>query len=321
MNAQIYCTLADLIDDLNLPGDEPGLFSRIQTASGFINRRFGDFIPRLATRKYSGNNKVNLEVDYLLSVSQILNDSVAVSDYDLYPLNRHWENGPYTRIYNELTWEEEVEITGAWGKFSETEALGESVSQTDSANNLSVTNASILSPGMVLLAGDEQELVTGYDSPTLATSQLAAAVDIADENISVDDGAEFNRGEVIQLSTEDCYIKRIVGNLLWVARGWNNTIKQSHAENDPISVYRTFEVTRAVNGTTAAAHTSVALYRYLPPYDVNWLCRQIAGLMRMKAASGFAGKTGNADTGETFYFNEFPSQVKEIQKNYRVVQL
>jgi hypothetical protein len=80
-------------------------------------------------------------------------------------------------------------------------------------------------------------------------------------------------------------------------------------------------VERGVNGTTVAAHTDKPLYRYIPPEDVNWLCRQIAGLMHMKAKSNFAGKTGSAETGETFYFNEFPNQVKEIAKNYRITQL
>jgi hypothetical protein len=87
------------------------------------------------------------------------------------------------------------------------------------------------------------------------------------------------------------------------------------------TVYRTVTATRAVNGTTAAAHSTAAASRYIPPADVNWLCRQMAGLMHKKAQSGFSGKVGNAELGETFYYNEFPGQIKEIQKNYRVVQL
>lgn len=71
----------------------------------------------------------------------------------------------------------------------------------------------------------------------------------------------------------------------------------------------------------AAAHTNAAVSKYLVPDDVSWLCRQIAGLMVKKAESGFAGKSGNEATGETFYFNEFPSQIKEIKKNYRIVSL
>jgi len=77
-------------------------------------------------------------------------------------------------------------------------------------------------------------------------------------------------------------------------------------------------VRRGVNGTTAAAHSTAAIYRYEVPESVNYLCRQIAGLMRAKAETGWSGKSGNAETGETFYFNEFPKQIRDIQENFSV---
>jgi hypothetical protein len=86
-------------------------------------------------------------------------------------------------------------------------------------------------------------------------------------------------------------------------------------------VYRTFTVSRGVNGTTAAAHSSKAISRYMAPYDVNWLARQMAGLMWKKARSGFAGKVGNQELGEVFYQNEFPEQIKQVRANYRIVRL
>ena len=100
--AQIYCTLEELINDLSLNGDEPGLYSRIQTASQFIRRRFGNFIPITETRLFQGAGR-DLVVDPLLAVSQILNDGTAIVDYQLHPLNRLWENGPYVRVYAEST--------------------------------------------------------------------------------------------------------------------------------------------------------------------------------------------------------------------------
>jgi hypothetical protein len=174
---------------------------------------------------------------------------------------------------------------------------------------------------MVLLAEDEQQLVSGLGSPTALTSLLEGDIAAADEQIYINDGAEVHEGEVIQISTEKMRIRIIAGDSLFVDRGWAKTTRQAHANNSAISVYRTYLVERGVNGTPVAAHTDKPLYRYIPPEDVNWLCRQIAGLMHMKAKSNFAGKTGSAETGETFYFNEFPGQVKEIAKNYRITQL
>lgn len=320
-NAQLYCTLSELIQDLSLNGNQPMLFSRIQAASRFIEKRFGNFIPMLETRSFHGNG-ISLRVDRpLLSISEAKNNDQVITDYDLHPSNRHWDNGPYTRIeIGSGSWDE-AEITGEWGKYSELEQIEGTVTQLIAAKSLTATNGSLLSPGMVLQIEAEQELIIDWGSPTLAVSQLNGAVDAAQEELIVDNGAEFNEREVIQLSTEDCYIRMIRGNTLVVARGWNNTTKQSHLENAAISVYRSFAVERAVNGTVAAAHADAAISRYLVPADVNWLCRQIAGLMHKKAQSGFAGKVGNAELGETFYFNEFPGQVKEIGRNYRLVSL
>lgn len=320
ITAQLYCTLDELIGDLGLNGNEPRLFDRIQSASRFIYRRLGQFIPTQETRSYQGNGSTSLAVDPLLSASGITNNGTAISAFDLFPLNGYWENGPHSRIEADVSWDE-AEVTGAWGKYSETELIGETVTQLVGATTLSVANGANLSPGMVLLIESEQELVLDWGPAGAATSLLAGAVDAADEELTVDNGAEFNEGEVIQLSTEDCYIRMVRGNVLVVARGWNSTTKQSHLDDAAIAVYRTVTVTRGGNGTSAAGHAAVAASRYIPPADVNWLCRQCAGLAVKKAASGFSGRVGNAELGETFYYNEFPSQIKDVQKNYRVTQL
>lgn len=320
-SAQVYCTMDELIADLDLPGIQPKLFDRIKAASTFLSRRVGQFIPTTEARDYQGNGSCSLNIDPLLSVTSITNNSTAITDYELWPLNSYWENGPYTRIYSDLvSWDVAV-VTGSWGKYSETEALGETVTQLVGATTLAVANGANVSPGMVLLIGSEQELATGWSTASAATSLLNEAVDDSEEEIDVDNGAEFNAGEVIQVGTEDMYVRMARGNTLVVGRGWNGTTRAAHLENAAIAVYRTVNVTRGVNGTTAAAHTSAAASRYLPPGDVNWLCRQMAGLMHKKAQSGFSGKVGNAELGETFYYNEFPGQIKEIQKNYRITQL
>jgi hypothetical protein len=323
MNAQIYCTVAELVTDIKpLSGTTESMFRAIQAASKFIERRFGNFIPIIGSKMFGAAPFRDLNTPPVLSISSVTNNGITVTDYTLFPRNRFWEHGPYSRLYRDGSWDDEdVVITGKWGLYDDSILLGISATQLIGATTLSVTNGAMVSPGMVLLVEDEQELVTGVAAPSAAVSLLDGAVGFSDEVVTVDNGSELNPGEVIQISTEDMLIRHISGNDAVVSRGWNGTIQADHADDSPIKVYRSYTITRGVNGTTAAAHTSAAVSRCLVPDDVNWLCRQIAGLMVKKAESGFAGKTGNAETGETFYFNEFPSQIKEIKKNYRIVSL
>jgi hypothetical protein len=331
MSNRLYCTLTEVIHDLGLIGNEPGLIDRIAQASAYIDRHIGNFIPFTATRYYQGNGQNDLNIDFLLGLTSLTWDTTTLTnniDFLLQPLNRHWDNGPYSSIEKLYgSWGSDlhtVTIAGRWGLYEETSALAVTVTQADTSGTaLAVANGSSISPGMNLLIGTEQEAVTDYGALTTATSKIDMALDMdnEDELITVDNGAEFFEGETIRVGSEDMFIRRITANVLDVSRGWNSTAKAAHLNNDSIYIYRTFTVVRGANGTTAALHSGAVVYRYITPWDVNWLCRQIAGLMRMKAKAGFAGKTGNVEMGETFYTNEFPDQIKKIQQNYRVVRL
>jgi hypothetical protein len=327
-NAQIYCTVAELAADLKLPGDEPRLVQRIREASQFLARRFGRFVPVSETRRFAGVSVETLNLgEGLLEITAVRVDGAAVTDYTARPASRCWPNGPYTWLERSAGWGQAVEIDGLWGLYQEAEPLGVSLTQAVDATTLALPDGSLLSPGMVLQLGAEQQLVTagngGERSPaaTAAASKLAAAVDNQTAEIPVDDGAEFHAGEVLQIGTEDLAILKLAGNTLVCARGWNGTIAAAHDNDSSIGVYRTYTVTRAVNGTTAAAHQTVAASRLLPPADVHWLALQIAGLMRMKAISAFGGRAGNPNQGETFYINEFPRQIADIHQNYSIPYL
>jgi hypothetical protein len=325
MSDQIYATIAELIADMGLPGDEPGLLDRIRQASSYIEKRLGNFIPLTESRKVDESDTHDLSVEPLLSVTSLTVDTdlMSSSAYTFYPRGAHWESGPYTRIYMEdYIFDEESTIVGTWGLYSASELLGINATQaTSTETSLVVTNGSLLSPGMTVLIESEQELVTAVGATTAATSLLNGAIDAATEEITVDNGAEFLKGEVLQLGTEDVHVRSIGGHVLVCDRGWNGTTKASHANDLAIAVYRTFTVKRGANGTTAATHSSKAISRCMVPYDVNWIVRQVAGLMRMKAKANFASKTGNAELGESFYYNEFPQQIKNIQANYRIVRI
>ncbi len=336
-NAQIYCSVNELIEDLNLPGDEPRLNQRIREASQFMVRHLGRFIPAQETHTFSGTRcagdehrgyRETLDLgEPLLSIREVRVDGAAVTDFSAKPSNRCWANGPYTWLEREAGWGTAVEIDGTWGLYDETEDLETAADQASAAGTLSLNKGSLLSPGMVLLLGDEQELVTagngGRGSPaaTPATSLLDGAIDNASEEIGVDNGSEFFAGEVLQIETEDLYVRKIGGNRLVCARGWNGTTKAGHPDDTPIAVYRTYKVARGANGTAAVDHTAEAVRRCLPPADVRWLAVQITALMKKKAETGFGGRAGTPETGDTFYINEFPRQINEIQANYTIPYL
>lgn len=264
MPDRTYCTLAELDDDLDLGGnwqERAKYFIHVRAASTWLEQRVGAFTPFTAARRFDGTGTIHLQVDPLLSVTTLVNDTstLETTDYLLYPRNKHWENGPYTRVTvdpdasNLSVWtaeEDIVVITGSWGLYSETEATGTTVASiSDSATTLTPADATKIAVGMVLLVESEQMLVTKETSSN-------------------------------------------------------------------------FTVVRGANGTTAAAHTSAAISRYVPPWDVNFFVRQVASLMKKKADSKYAGKTGNVAIGEVFYHDEFPSKpLKEIMTNYRITTL
>lgn len=337
--AQTYCTVDELIGDLGLSGDEAMLLSRIRAASKHILNVIGNFVPIHDTRTFTPGPSQTISVFPLLDATSVTDyqTALAATAYRLSPQNRLWLNGPYWWIekvaaYNQRVWPDidpglcwDVNgqtVVGKWGLYEELAALGVTATQLIGATTLVVTDGSLLSPGMVLSIESEQELVTaGNGGPGSADGTVATSVEVGalladDEVMNVTNGAEFKTGEVFRVDFEDFKIRKIAGNALLVTRGWNGTAKAAHANNAPIYIYRTFTVARAMNGTTAAAHTSAAVSKYVIPEDVNWLVREVAGLMRMKAKVNFAAKSGNAELGEAFYFNEFPKQIDVIRRNY-----
>jgi hypothetical protein len=330
--ARLYCTLNQVIDDLDLLGvkNEEKALSFIRAASRFIDKR-GRFIPVSETRRYDGSGKVRQWIDPLITLDTISHDGTTLtsSEYVLYPRTRHWDNGPYTSL--ELAtggrWtreEDAVVISGVWGLYYEVRApysvtLG--ASQLIGAATVTLSDGRY-SPGAVLLVGSEQMLIEATDSPS-DSSVTASAIDNSQTAITVSVAGGFEIGETIRVDVEQMRILDVnsTSNQLVVARGYNGSTIAAHSGSAAVYVYRTFMVARGINGTTAAAHNSgVSVAQVVPPDDVNYLCRQMAALILKKAQSGYQGKVGNVELGETFYFNEFPDDpLKRIMANYRIV--
>ena len=335
--AQMFCTVSDMQADLEAPGgNEARLYRAIREASQAIAREIGHFIPVSETLTLRGVCGAALNTAPLLELlDDITNGTNTLTNADviLRPTGRCWNNGPYLSIEIlstvaqswDATDEDSVSIPALTGLYNETQSTGAVLDGAiaDDDETITVDNGAKLSPGMVLKIGDEQLLVTGTGAPVETVTALAAAVTIGDESIQVDNLALLNIGEVIRIGFESMQVYDKNATHAAVRRGWNNTTKSTHADNDDVDVFRTFTVERGVNGTTAAAHAdATAIDRYIPPADVGYLCAQVATLMLSKAKGGYAGRTGSPDTGTIFYNDAFPRyEWERIAANYRLPRL
>jgi hypothetical protein len=325
---RIYCTIADLIEDLGLPGvpSEAGLMRHIQAASQEIDRIIGAFIPRVETIRLLAEDGADSELltPPLLSITSIRNHGTLLSgsDYRLQPSGRLWTEGPYAWIERIggcwATDGDGVEITGELGMYRHAEALGVTITSADTTDTtLTVADGSKCSPGMVLLVDAEQMLVRATGSASDSGATLAADAGADDDEITLSSGAAVQVGEIIKTGFEQMRVLDLQTNLVQVARGWNSTKRAAHSSGAAVNVYRSFNVTRGANGTTAATHSSAAATQLQPPSNVNYLCRQIAALMMKKAQTGFVGRSGNDELGTGFWINEFPAnQIEAVRQAY-----
>lgn len=336
-DAQVFCTVEELMADSDDNGGDPvNLMKHIRAASQVILQEIGGFIPVTQIVRLDGNGKTRLFVPPLLAIISIVNDddTLVSTDYLLRPNKRMWTNGPYTNIdvdpdaVNLSNWLQEkdsVVITGRWGLFEKSEDSGATIGASQSAVSLSllVSDGSKLSPGMVILIGSEQQLVTGFGEISASATTLSEDIDLVEEEINVANGTLIFVGETIRCGFEQMKVLDINGNTLYVKRGWNGTKKVIHSTAGAVDVYRTFSVERAVNGTTAGIHTMGSyISRYLVPEDVRILCAEIATLMRKKALGGFAGRSGNSELGEVFYHDLFPRfDLERVRGHYLIPEV
>lgn len=333
--AQLFCTVADVAADSLSGVDTARIYQAIREASDVLQKEIGWFIPVTATRKFRSAALFDLRVPPLLSITSISNDSDTLSsiDYILKPDDGHWMYGPYTAILPDpdstllYSWSGTLNgtvITGTWGLYNRSASISATVAdttqQSDSQTTLKVSNGAKVSPGMVLLIGSEQELVSGWETPSASTTQLNGALTATDDTLTVDDSSVLNVGEIIRIEFEQMQVRdiRTSTHQISVARGWNGTTRTTHADNTAVDVYRTVTVERGVNGTTAAVHANgVTISRYFAPDDIQYLCKQIATLIVNKAKSGYQGRTGNAETGVVFYNDAFPRyEMERIRQRY-----
>lgn len=342
MPDRIYVSLSELIEETGANGfaNEKAVIRYLQSASDFIDRELkAPVIPVTETRTFDGTGRTDKVLSMpCLAITALALDGTAITStqYDLYPLNRWWQNGPRTRLAvdkdaTELSvWTCErdvISITGRWGLYEESVSIGATVqnstSLSSSATGLLVNNGALVSPGMNLLIESEQVLVEATGTATDSTANTSEALDATEEEIDLTDGTLVNVGEVIKVDHEQMKVLDIKGNTAVVVRGWNSTTKNTHTISTDVYVYRTYTIKRGVNGTTAAAHNNgTAISRYLAPPEVRYLVLETAAMRLEKAKSKFAGRQGSPELGETFYYSDFPKEsLAKLKTQFRIPSL
>lgn len=273
------------------------------------------FIPKTQVRNYrwpqrDGRGYVLFLDEDLISVSALTKDddtatAIAAADYFLEPSNF---GPPYDRIEidlastaffsSNLTPQRAVRVTGSWGYSANTEAAGALAEADDGSETaLDVTDSSLIGIGDTLLLTSEQMFVRAKSLLTTGTTlndTLTASK--ADTGVTVASGAAIKDGEVITLDAERMYVESISGNDLTVIRGYDGSTLAAHTTGITVYAPRTLTVDRAVNGTTAATHAdTLAILRYVAPYDVVNLCEAIAIFEYMQSRGGRTGVVGSGE--------------------------
>lgn len=318
---QVFCCNNDLLAEGDIAGgDEARLYQAIREASNVIQEEIGWFIPVTQTSQMRGNGrKILYPYPPILSLTgSVVNDETTLTENTHFVFLRpSWANGPYMgmELLNEsgLVWCDEdgddVQIPAVVGLYSRAQKTGATLSATinASAETLTVSNGSKVSPGMVLKLGDEQILVTGWDEPTEEVAWLFEALDSTSDELELDDGDLVNVGETIRIDFEKMRVTARRADRFSAKRAWNNTRQSLHVVESPVDVYRTITVERGINGTTAAEHLSgIDLYRYIVPDNILKLTKKMAVLGLNQSNTGYAGRSGDGEQGTVYYYDLYP---------------
>ncbi len=190
----------------------------------------------------------------------------------------------------------DVAVTGTFGYDLNTApagALGAAVIDT-TTGAVAVTNGAGAGIGDVVLIGTERMLLA--DKTLVSTGQVGTiGASTADQALPVSNGTLFYVGETVVLDAESMLVTGVAGNNLLVRRGWDGTVATVHT-GATIYAPRSWTVTRAAFGTTAATHlVGSAIARYAPPSLVAQLSLAEAENNLLQAVSGYARTVGAAD--------------------------
>lgn len=288
------------------------LASASDSVEGLLNRRF---YPEVRTQTFDwpdplGTTSLPWTLYFdrhdVISVTALFSDTViATADYFLLP-----DDGPpFTRLELDVdasaTFERNsagqrsITVEGTFGYSNDTESAGTIVTAIDaSTTTVDVTDGTaLIGVGDLLLIENERMSVTdkGFMAPATAPT-LAAAVAIGSTaSITVSDATGFLAGEVILVDAERMLIIDINGTTLAVKRAWDGSTLAAHALAATVLVQRRLTVRRAVLGTVAASHGTVAVAKHIVPPMVRSLAVAEAMAVLLQERTAYARTIGSGE--------------------------
>lgn len=186
-----------------------------------------------------------------------------------------------------------LSVAGVWCGCPVDEEDAGTASAIASTSATSITLTVPTGVGSILRIDSERMIVTEKAwSASGQTGSLTASM--ADQTLTVSNGALFAVRETILLDAELILVLAISGNNLIVRRAVQGSTLAAHTTAS-ISWTRTFMVTRGALGTTAATHSGAPVYRYVVPDLVEQFTIAYAIDRQLQEISGYARTVGSAD--------------------------
>lgn len=278
------------------------------------------FYPITEARTYWITGGVGFWLDAdLLSLSTLTADDVSIdtSDVDLWPADT---GPPYKWIEQSGA---TIVVTGDWGFSNDTETAGglDSAISDTTGTSVVATNSAVIGVGDLIICESERMIVTAKTlSDTAATNEAALTAAKNDVTVTVDDGTLLNVDEIIQIDSEEMWIRAISSNTLTVERAVNGTVLATHAgSSEAVNARRTLTVERGAAGSTAATHAdTTALTRNVPPYVItNWTVAE--AIVRFEQETfGFAQTIGSGETAREARYLGLEDARREAQVYTRI---
>lgn len=286
------------------------LSSASDSVEGLLNRRF---YPEIRTQAFDWPDPLGttslpwtlyFDRNDVIEVTALTSDAIiAPSGYFLRP-----EDGPpFTRLELDVdasatfdqrsAGQRSITVEGVFGYSDDTEAAGAVVTGIDDTTTTVDVDNGTPQIGVGDLLQIEDERVTVLEKGFLDSLEtVATAVPLGSTaQIVVSDGGAFMPGEVLLIDAERILVIDISGNTLAVKRAWDGSTLAAHSVGASVLVQRRLTVRRAVLGTVAASHGTVAVSKHVVPPMVRSLAVAEAMALLLQERTGYARVIGQGE--------------------------
>lgn len=308
-----YCTRRDVQRELGYADSmriNRRIDAKIRQASrdveGLCHRLF---YPLTATRSFDvpDTDTLWLYENELTSVATIVSGDTTMTadDYILRPesgppygwIDVNWSGATGWQAAD--TWQRAIAITGEY-HYPITTAAGPLVVTTINGiiTTLVVDSCADAGAGSLLLIGTERLIVT---DETLVSTTATLSADLtaqkADISVTISDGTLVEQGETIVIGAERMFIESIAGNVLTVTRSVNGSTLATHSSTAVVYAPRSLTVARAQTGTVSATHTAgTQIYVLTAPSLVQEYVLALTCAALEHGSSGYARTVGQGES-------------------------